>query len=44
MDTKNEHPTTREATFKASKKTGNKGHKEEETSDDERDEKKKQIL
>ena len=35
----NEQPTTREATFKASKKTRNKGHKEEEISDDECDEK-----
>ena len=43
-NTKNEQPTIREATFKASNKTKNKGHKEEETSDDEWEEKKKQIL
>ena len=43
-DTKNEQPTTRETTFKASNKTRNKGHKEEERLDDEWDEKKKQIL
>lgn len=39
IDTKNKQPTTREATFKASKKTRNKGHKEEERLGDEWDEK-----
>ena len=37
--TKNEQPTTIEATFKSSKKRRIKGHKEQEWSDDEWDEK-----
>ena len=35
IETKKEKPTTREVAFKSSKKTRNKSHKEEETSDDE---------
>ena len=38
IENEQERPKTREVTFKASKKTRNKGHKEEQTSDDEWDE------